>query len=124
MGSIVRLACSVVLRQQKGLLHLRPIATSSRSLDKGMKQVEVDEPDVQKQLGEVQMNFVKKAERLNLERAKKHRKFRSKDWQIAMFCFSLAISIYGYTIYAIKQERFLDDFVMPDPMEQTNTNKR
>ena len=89
-----------------------------------MKQVEVDEPDVQKKLGAVQMNFVKKAERINLERATKHRAYRNKDWIIAGFCFSLALSIYGYTIYAIKQERFLDDFEMPDPMEQKDTSKK
>ncbi len=28
------------------------------------------------------------------------------------------MSIYAYTIYAIKQERFLDDFDMPDPLEE------
>ena len=120
---------TLVLRgMPRPFLRLRLLSTSSSSLnsaaDKTMKQVEVDELEVQKKLGEMQMNFVKKAERLNLERAEKHRANRRKDWLIAGFCFSLAVSIYSYTIYAIKQETFLDDFVMPDPMEQKNTTKK
>ena len=35
----------------------------------------------------------------------------------------LAIAIYGYTIYAIKQERFLDDFEMPDPLDESERKK-
>ena len=33
-------------------------------------------------------------------------------------CFAIAISIYAYTMYAIKQEKFLDDFDMPDPLAE------
>ena len=36
-------------------------------------QVEVDELDVQKRLGNLSMNFVRKAEKKNKERAKNHR---------------------------------------------------
>ncbi len=166
-----------------------------------MSQVEVDEPHVQKQLGQIQMDFVKKAEKLNADRASKHRHFRRGDYMIAghdrkrlsrtcgeahihsccccfvvvvllamkfvtlqtvivlhtsqnhtlvtLFavhhclaaglgtesvlvyiwiswisffigtCIAIAISIYAYTIYAIKQERFLDDFEMPDPLAES-----
>lgn len=83
-----------------------------------MSQVEVDEPDVQKRLGRIQMDFVKKAERTNEERAKRHKYFRRGDFIIAGTCITIAIGIYAYTIYAIKQERFLDDFDMPDPLEE------
>jgi len=31
-------------------------------------------------------------------------------------CMGIAISIYAYTIFAMKQETFLDDFEMPDPL--------
>jgi len=33
-------------------------------------------------------------------------------------CFTIALTIYGYTMYAIKQEKFLDDFDMPDPLAE------
>ena len=83
-----------------------------------MRQVEVDEPEVQRKLGRIQMNLVKKAEKQNLDRAVRHRKFRRGDWVIASVCFGLAVGIYAYTIYGIKQEKFLDDFEMPDPLEE------
>jgi hypothetical protein len=38
--------------------------------------VEVDEPSVQKQLGNINMDFVRKAEKRNKERATMHRSFR------------------------------------------------
>ena len=43
------------------------------------------------------------------------------EWRFLFFigvCFTVAITIYGYTMYAIKQERFLDDFDMPDPLSE------
>lgn len=88
-----------------------------------MFQVEVDEPEVQQQLGRMQMDFVKKAEAASAQRAAMHKKYRRKDWTIAGICFGFALSVYAYTIYAIKQERFLDDFDMPDPMEEKDTSK-
>ena len=35
---------------------------------------------------------------------------------IGWTCITIAISIYAYTIFAMKQETFLDDFDMPDPL--------
>ena len=70
------------------------------------------------------MEFVRLAERQNLERAQRHKKYRRKDWLIASICFFIAISIYGYTMYAIKQERFLDDFEMPDPLAEDSRAKK
>ena len=32
--------------------------------------------------------------------------------------FALTGGIYGYTIYAMKQEKFLDDFDMPDELDE------
>merc|ERR1712122_399479 len=71
-----------------------------------MEQVEVDELDVQKKLGKINMDFVRKAEKRNKERATMHRFFRKKDWMIAGSCFGIVIGIYSYTMYAIQQEKF------------------
>ena len=35
---------------------------------------------------------------------------------VGMTCLGIAIGIYAYTIFAMKQETFLDDFEMPDPL--------
>merc|ERR1719153_142188 len=79
-----------------------------------MSQVEVDEAEVQRRLGKVNMDFIKKAEKRNKERSRLHRFFRRKDWLIASICFTMVGTIYGYTIWAIQQEKFLDDFDMPE----------
>ena len=42
----------------------------------------------------------------------------SKDWLIGGGALATAIGIYMYTIFAIQQEKFLDDFDMPDPLEE------
>merc|ERR1711962_731743 len=84
-----------------------------------MSQVEVDEAEIQKRLGKVNMHFIKKAEKRNKERSKMHRFFRRKDWLIAGICFGLVSGIYAYTIFAIQQERFLDDFDMPEEIDRT-----
>lgn len=115
----------LVLKQAVTSLSRRSLATSARPWAKvePMQQVEVDEKAVRDKLGQRTLAFVKKAERANAARAAKHVKFRRTDWWIGGFCFSLAVGIYAYTIYAMKQEKFLDDFDMPDPLEETQRIK-
>jgi hypothetical protein len=83
-----------------------------------MKQVDVDEAAVQAQLGKMHMNFVRKAENKNKERAKNHKFYRRTDWMIAATCFAIVFGIYSYTIFAIQQEQFLDDFDMPEDIDR------
>lgn len=112
-----RAAASVAARGQR-MLWTAAAARPSSMAAKKMTQVDVDEPAVQKQLGQIQMDFVRRAERLNADRAVRHKKTRRGDWTVAITCVAIAVSIYVYTIYAIKQESFLDDFEMPpDPVE-------
>lgn len=49
--------------------------------------------------------------------AQLHRRFRRRDVVVAGVCFSLVGLLYGYTMYAIQQEVFLDDFDMPEETE-------
>ena len=42
---------------------------------------------------------------------------------IGCTCIAIAISIYAYTIFAMKQETFLDDFDMPDPLLEEDRNE-
>merc|ERR1711936_87779 len=116
-----------IMRQQKLLFspvcQLRPLAAnfSLSSTQKAkvprMTQVEVDEAAVQQKLGKINMDFVRKAEKRNKERATLHRFFRRKDWIIAGTCFGIVIC--SYTIWAIQQEKFLDDFEMPEEIDRT-----
>merc|ERR1712079_856611 len=118
-----------IMRQQKLLFspvcQLRPLAAnfSLSSTQKAkvprMTQVEVDEAAVQQKLGKINMDSVRKAEKRNKERATLHRFFRRKDWMIAGTCFGIVIGIYSYTIFAIQQEKFLDDFDMPEEIDRT-----
>ena len=82
--------------------------TAARAAEgkKKMSQVDVDEPAVQQQLGQIQMDFVRRAERINADRVVRHKKTRRGDWTVAGGCVAVALSIYVYTIYAIKQESF------------------
>jgi len=82
-----------------------------------MKQVDVDEAAIQNKLGKLNMDFVRKAERINLDRAKRHKFYRRKDWIIAFTCFCIVVGIYSYTMFAIQQEKFLDDFEMPEEID-------
>ena len=50
--------------------------------------------------------------------------FRRKDWMIAAFCFSLVSGIYSYTIWAIQQEKFLDDFDMPEEIDRSQKESK
>lgn len=83
---------------------------------KPMQQVDVDDPKLQAALGRVQMGLIRKAEKQTFERAERHIKYRKKDWVVGGFCIGLAFSIYFYTMWAMKQETFLDDFELPDPI--------
>ena len=42
---------------------------------------------------------------------------------IASFCVCVVIGIYSYTIFAIKQEKFLDDFDMPEEIDRIDRTK-
>ena len=91
---------------------------------KQMQQVEVDDAKVKQKLGDIQMAFVKKAELRNKDRASTHVFYRRKDWLIGITCMTIAISIYAYTIFAMKQETFLDDFEMPDPLQEEERQEK
>ena len=83
-----------------------------------MQQVDVDDPRLQAQLGKIQMNIIRKAEEKTEERVAKYKKYRRTDLIVAGTCVSIALGIYAYTMFAIKQENFLDDFEVPNPLPE------
>ena len=91
---------------------------AQKSTAKTMEQVDVDDSKIQATLGKIQMGIIRKAEKEKAERAKSFILLRKKHIKTGIFCASIAIGIYAYTIFAIKQETFLDDFDMPDPIPE------
>ncbi|XP_050523141.1 cytochrome c oxidase assembly factor 3, mitochondrial [Daktulosphaira vitifoliae] len=62
---------------------------------------------------------IKFVERQNFVRVNRLNRMRKNARFTGLLLGSIALSIYGYSIYAIKQESFLDDFDEPE-----TTNKQ
>lgn len=60
-----------------------------------------------------QLAFMKLTEQENLKRVKKLEAIRKRNWMTGWTLGFCVLSIYGYTILTVKQERFLDDFDEP-----------
>lgn len=61
-----------------------------------------------------QLAYMKLIEQENLKRVKKLELIRKRNWITGWSLGLCVLSIYGYTILTIKQERFLDDFNEPE----------
>lgn len=83
-----------------------------------MNQLDVDDPELQAHLGKLRMGLIRKAEKEAVTKAQKHVKYRKKDWYIGGFCFAAIAAIYFYTFFAMRQETFLDDFDVPNPLPE------
>jgi len=65
-------------------------------------------------INKFQLDLMKKVERQNLERAQKLRKVRARSRGTLFAGLAAVIGIYTYTLVAVKQETFLDDFNVPE----------
>lgn len=66
-------------------------------------------------LPQAQQLYIKKIIEKNNERYEKEKKLRTHYRISATVLFGIVFSIYFYSMYAVKQEKFLDDFDMPTP---------
>lgn len=57
--------------------------------------------------------YARIVEKQNLERAEKLKKLRSRNLRVAGVLAAGVLGIYSYSILAVKQETFLDDFDEP-----------
>lgn len=57
--------------------------------------------------------YMKRLEEHNQQRAKKVLEYRKSNNRLAFALIFGVIGIYTYTIYSVKQEKFLDDFEEP-----------
>lgn len=62
------------------------------------------------------LHYMRQVEIANLERVNRLKKVRSNNRLMGSCLTAFALAIYGYTIYAVKQEKFLDDFDEPEKL--------
>ncbi|KAJ8930664.1 hypothetical protein NQ314_016505 [Rhamnusium bicolor] len=64
-------------------------------------------------LKQTELHFVKQVEQKNFERAQKLTRLRRNNLITGCLLGVGVLSIYGYSMYAVRQESFLDDFDEP-----------
>lgn len=72
----------------------------------------------------IHFSLMNEIEKQNSERVKRLVKLRRSNRILGCLLGGVVFSIYFYTIYSVKQERFLDDFDEPEKViipPQTNT---
>lgn len=74
----------------------------------------ITNPSEGPKLTPAQIAFMKLTEQENLKRVKKLDAIRRRNWMTGWTLGLCVLSIYGYTILTVKQERFLDDFNEPE----------
>jgi len=55
-------------------------------------------------------HYIKKVEKMNLDRAKDMKLLRNRNKITGGIIGALVVGIYAYTILSVRQEKFLDDF--------------
>lgn len=75
---------------------------------------DVKAPDM-KNLSQIQGIYMNKINKRNEERYLREKKLRKHYRITGSLLFAFVLSVYFYTMYAIQQEKFLDDFDVPEP---------
>lgn len=81
----------------------------------------ISNPSEGPKLSAAQLAFMKLTEQENLKRVKKLDAIRRRNWITGWTLGACVLSIYGYTILTVKQERFLDDFNEPEKVIVTKS---
>jgi len=71
-------------------------------------------------LPKAQQMYIKKVIEKNNERYEREQQLRKHYRISAGVLFTIVFSIYFYSMYAVKQEKFLDDFDVPTPPDAKN----
>jgi len=75
----------------------------------GAQMPKVDFKKDMPKLTEAQLNYMKIIENQNMERVKRLAKMKTNNKLTAASLVFSILGIYGYTIFATKQEKFLDE---------------
>lgn len=68
-------------------------------------------------LSNFEREYIQRVQQQNLERVKRWTKIRYRNRYVGGFLGFSVISIYFYSMWAIKQENFLDDFNEPETVK-------
>ncbi|RZF39569.1 hypothetical protein LSTR_LSTR001090 [Laodelphax striatellus] len=82
-----------------------------------MEQKPMEKVDLSKESGLMHkstVDYMKIVEQQNLERVQRLKKIKARNGITGLALGAIAFGIYGYSIAAIKQETFLDDFEEPE----------
>lgn len=60
-----------------------------------------------------QIDYMKVVENLNLERVQKLKRIKRNNFITGSVLGGFVLGIYAYSIFSVKQEHFLDDFIEP-----------
>lgn len=69
-------------------------------------------------LKRTELEYIKQIEKQNLERVAKLKRVRRNNLITGSLLGVGVLAIYGYSMYAVKQETFLDDFEEPEKTVQ------
>lgn len=75
-----------------------------------------------KKLKQSDLDFIKYVEKQNLQRVENLKRLKRKNLRTASIIGFGVLGIYLYSMYAVKQENFLDDFEEPAKTIETNKN--
>lgn len=73
----------------------------------------IKQADLKRNLKPAEVDFIKLIEKQNVERVLKLKKTRKNNLFTAAALGGTVLAIYGYSLFAVKQEKFLDDFEEP-----------
>lgn len=77
--------------------------------------------DSSRKLNKAEIDFMRLIEKQNLERVQKLQRLRRNNKLTALALGSSVLGIYFYSMFSVKQERFLDDFEEPLKVEKPET---
>lgn len=89
------------------------IPNNFRHLQNEMSEPKIKHADPKRNLRPVEIDFIKLIEKQNVERVLKLKKTRKNNLITAAALGGTVLAIYGYSLFAVKQEKFLDDFEEP-----------
>jgi hypothetical protein len=103
--------------------------------DPGVKEKLVDIPAIKlakenlknidpKAMSKIQEMYIEKLNARNNERFLKEKRLQKHYRITGSILMFIALSIYGYTMFAIRQEKFLDDFDEPEAPNVVTNNKK
>jgi hypothetical protein len=116
-----RLVCQVFIRNFRTCNLFRNTLNESEVKEKllNLSSIKLDKEKLKtldpKAMSKIQEMYIEKLNAKNKERYLKEKTLKKHYRITGALLISIALSIYGYTMYAIRQEKFLDDFDEPEP---------